>query len=125
MTTLVLDSGALIAVERGDRPTLLILEAARRQDRTFVVPAGVVAQVWRGGSRQARLARFLSARGVGVEVLTEAGAKAAGQVCGQAGTSDVVDASVVVTARRHRATVVSSDRADLEVLDPGIIVLDC
>ena len=123
--TLVLDAGALLAVERADRPTLMLMEAARRQDRNFVVPAGVVAQVWRGGSRQARLARFLAARGVEVEALTEAGAKAAGLVCGQAGGSDVVDASVVVTARRHRATVVSSDRADLELLDPGIALLDC
>jgi hypothetical protein len=67
----------------------------------------------------------LQPRGVGVEALTEAAAKAAGLVCGRAGASDVVDASVVVTARRHRAAVVSSDRADLEVLDPGIAVLDC
>ncbi len=123
--TLVLDAGALIAVERADRPTLMLMEAARRQGRNLVVPAGVVAQVWRGGSRQARLARFLAARGVEVEALTEDGAKAAGLVCGQAGASDVVDASVVVTARRHRATVVSSDRADLELLDPGIALLDC
>ena len=103
--TLVLDAGALIAVERADRPTLTLMEAARRQGRNFVVPAGVLAQVWRGGSRQARLARFLAARGVEVEALTEAGAKAAGLVCGQAGASDVVDASVVVTASaapRHR-----------------------
>jgi hypothetical protein len=123
--TLVLDAGALIAVERADRPTLMLMEAARRQGRSLVVPAGVVAQVWRGGSRQARLARFLAARGVEVEALTEHGAKAAGLVCGQAGASDVVDASVVVSARRHRATVVSSDRADLELLDPGIALLDC
>ena len=123
--TLVLDAGALIAVERADRPTLMLMEAARRQGRNLVVPAGVVAQVWRRGSRQARLARFLAARGVEVEALSEAGAKAAGQLCGQAGTSDVVDASVVVAARRHRATVVSSDRADLELLDPGIALLDC
>ena len=123
--TLVLDAGALIAVERADRPTLMLMEAARRQGRNLVVPAGVVAQVWRGGSRQARLARFLAARGVEVEALTEDGAKAAGLVCGRAGAGDVVDASVVVTARRHRATVVSSDRADLELLDPGIALLDC
>lgn len=84
-----------------------------------------LVQVWRGGSRQPRLARFLSARGVEVEAPTATGAKAAGLVCGQAGASDVVDALVVVTALRHRAPVVSSDRADLEALDPGIAVLDC
>jgi len=42
--TLVLDAGALIAVERADRPTLTVLEAARRQGRGLVVPAGVIAQ---------------------------------------------------------------------------------
>lgn len=123
--TLVLDAGALIAVDKAHRPTLIVMEAARRHGRELVVPAAVVAQVWRGGARQARLARFLSARGVEVEALSDAGAKAAGVICGRTGTADIVDASVVVAARRYRATVVSSDRADLEVLDPGIAVLDC
>lgn len=123
--TLVLDAGALIAVERADRPTLTVMESARRQGRELVVPAGVVAQVWRGGPRQARLARFLAARGVEVEVLTDAGAKASGVLCGRAGTADIVDASVVVAARSHQATVVSSDREDLEMLDADIAILDC
>ena len=123
--TLVLDAGALIAVERADRSTLTAMETARRHGRELVVPAGVVAQVWRGGSRQARLARFLAARGVEVDVLTDAGAKASGVVCGRPGTADTVDASVVVAARRHHATVVTSDRADLEILDPDIAILDC
>ena len=123
--TLVLDTGALIAVERAQRSTLAVIEAARRQQREIVVPAGVVAQAWRGGPRQARLARFLGARGATVEALTEAGARAAGAVCGLAGTADVVDASVVVAARRHGAIVLTSDRADLEVLDRDIAVLDC
>ncbi|MGH3768791.1 MAG: hypothetical protein ACRDS0_24000 [Pseudonocardiaceae bacterium] len=123
--TLVLDTGALIAVEKADRSTLAVLEAARQQGRDLVVPAGVVAQAWCGGPRQARLARFLAARGVGVEVLSEAAAKAAGVVCGLAGTTDVVDASVVVAARRHRAIVISSDRGDLEALDPEVAVLEC
>lgn len=123
--TLVLDTGALIAVERADRPTLSVMETARRQGRDLVVPAGVVAQVWRDDPRRARLARFLAARGVEVEVVTAAGAKASGVVCGRAGTADIVDASVVVAARRHQATVVSSDRADLEMLDPDVAILDC
>ncbi len=123
--TLVLDAGALIAVERGDRRTLTVLEAVRRAGRGMVLPAGVVAQVWRGGARQARLARLLGARGVGVEALSHAGAKACGVVCGRAGSADMVHASVVVAARHHRATVISSDRADLELLDANIAILDC
>ena len=123
--SLVLDAGALIAVERGDRDTAAVIEVARQDHRTVVVPAGVVGQVWRGGGRQVRLARLLNARDVLVEPLTDAGARAAGVLCGMAGTTDVIDASVVLTARRYEATVVSSDRADLEVLDPTIPVVDC
>lgn len=123
--TLILDSGALIAVERAERPTLTLMEAARRQGRPFVVPAGVLAQVWKGGARQARLSRFLAARGVEIEALTESGARAAGVLCGRAGTRDVVDASIVVAAAVHHATIVSADRADLEVLDSRIAIIDC
>lgn len=123
--TLVLDAGALIAMERRHRPTDLLLEAARLSGRSVVVPAAVVGQVWRDGTRQARLARLLRSRDVTVEPLTFLAARAAGVLCGAAGTSDVVDASVVITARRHRATVVSSDRADLKALDPGLPIVDC
>jgi hypothetical protein len=123
--SLVLDAGALIAVERGDRDTAAVIEVARRENRAVMVPAGVVGQAWRGGGRQARLARLLNARDVHVEPLTDAGARAAGVLCGAAGTTDVIDASVVLVARRHGATVISSDRADLEVLDPTIAVVDC
>jgi len=123
--SLVLDAGALIAVERGDRNTAAVIEAARQEHRAVVVPAGVVGQVWRSGTRQARLARLLSARGVLVEPLTDTGARAAGVLCGAAGTADVIDASVVLAARRHRAPVISSDRDDLQALDPTIPVLDC
>lgn len=123
--SLVLDAGALIAVERGGRRVATLLEVARRDGRAVVIPAGVVAQVWRGGSRQARLARLLGAHEVSVEALTHGVARAAGVLCGAAGTSDVVDASVVVAARRHRATVLSSDRADLAALDPLLPIVDC
>ncbi len=112
-------------MERGDRNTAAVIEAARQEHRAVVVPAGVVGQVWRSGTRQARLARLLGARGVLVEPLTDTGARAAGVLCGAAGTADVIDASVVLAARRHRAPVISSDRDDLQALDPTIPVLDC
>lgn len=123
--TLVLDAGALIAIERGDRDTAAVIEVARRQQRAVVVPVGVVGQAWRGGGHQARLGRLLNARDVLVEPLTDPGARAAGVLCGTAGTTDVIGATVVLTARRYDATVISSDRADLEVLDPTIRVVDC
>ena len=123
--SLVLGAGALIAIERGDRDTAAVIEAARQESRAVIVPAGVVGQAWRGGGRQARLARLLNARDVLVEPLTDAGARAAGVLCGTAGTTDVTDATVVLTARRFHATVISSDRDDLEVLDPTLPVVDC
>ncbi len=122
---MVLDAGALIAVERRDRDTAAVIEAARQDHRGVVVPAGVVGQVWRGGGRQASLARLLNARGVLVEPLTNAGARAAGVLCGAAGTADVIDASVVLVARQQPATVITSDRSDLEILDPTIPLVDC
>lgn len=112
-------------MERGDRSTAAVIEVARLDHRAVIVPAGVVGQVWRGGGRQVRLARLLNARDVVVDPLTDVAARAAGVLCGATGTSDVIDASVVLAARRHGATVISSDRADLEGLDPAIAVVDC
>jgi hypothetical protein len=123
--TLVLDAGALIAVERGDRATAAVIEIGRQDGREIIVPAGVVAQTWRDGPRQARVARLLNANEVSVEPLTDAAARATGLLCGASETTDVVDASVVIAARRHKATVISSDRADLVRLDPTLSVVDC
>lgn len=102
-----------------------MVEAARLDGRALVVPAGVVAQIWRDGPRQAILYRLLGAVDVTVEALTDEAARAAGVVCGSAGTSDVIDASVVIAVRRHNATVISSDRADLARLDPTLPIIDC
>jgi hypothetical protein len=123
--TLVLDAGALTAVERGDRATAALIEAGRQDGRGIIVPAGVIAQTWRNGPRQVRVARLLNATEVSVEPLTDAAARATGILCCAAETSDVVDASVVIVARRYKATVISSDRADLVRLDPTLPVVDC
>jgi hypothetical protein len=123
--TLVLDAGALIAVERGDRATAALIEVGRQDGRGIIVPAGVIAQTWRKGPRQVRVARLLNANEVSVEPLTDAAARATGILCGAAETSDVVDASVVIVARRYKATVLSSDGADLLRLDPTLPVVDC
>lgn len=116
----VLDAGALIAIDRGDRSVIRAL--LRQRKGAVIVPAPVLAQVWRDGARQAWLARFVTANGTVVEPLDELSAKAVGVVLARSGTSDVVDASVVVSAWRHDAIVLTTDAADLLKIDPGLAV---
>lgn len=115
-----LDTGALIAIERGDRRLQALLDEASAASADLAVPAGVIAQAWRGSSRQARLARFLALSSVTVVVLDEPVARAAGALCGRAGTADVIDACVVLCARARGHAVVTGDPQDLEALDPTL-----
>jgi PIN domain-containing protein len=117
--TRVLDAGALIAFEGGDERARVLL---RRRFGPVVVPAPVLAQVWRDGARRAWLARFITSNGTVVEPLDELSAKAVGAILARSGTSDVVDASVVVSARRHDAIVLTTDTEDLLRIDPGLAV---
>lgn len=119
-TGLVLDAGALIAVERADRRMVAILIRAQAQRAPLVVPAGALAQVWRDGRRQVRLARLLAADALVVEPLDSFTARAAGQLLGVRGTTDVVDAQVALCARRHGLGVATSDPDDLARLDPTL-----
>jgi len=121
----VLDAGGLIAFERNDRRVRRLVELAIEHDRTLHVPTGVVAQVWRDGARQARLARLVGSGRLSVRSLDLEEAQAAGVLCGAAQTRDVVDASVVLLARRHGAVVVTSDPDDLSALDPKLEVIAC
>jgi PIN domain len=116
MSGAVLDTGALIGFERNDRRVVAIASRALDQGDKLFVPAGVVAQVWRDGSRQTRLARLLGSALCEVVVLDDYQARAAGQLCGATGTTDVVDASVVVAARERDVRVVTSDPEDLRRL---------
>ena len=119
MAGLTLDAGALIAFERADRRITLLLGLALRYRLEIVVPAGVVAQVWRDGRRQARLARLLGDDNVEVDVLDDQRARAAGQLCGVRRTTDIVDASVVLCARARKHRIVTSDPDGLAHLDPA------
>lgn len=93
---LVLDTDGLIAFQRGGRHVAAFLEAARRRHDQAVTSSGCVAQAWRGGPRQALLARLM--RGLSEQELGSNNSKAVGLVCGKAGTTDVVDAHVSLLA---------------------------
>jgi hypothetical protein len=83
-----------------------------------VVPAPVVAQSWRGTSRQALLARLLT--GCHVESLDDGQARSVGALAARAATTDIVDACVVEGALRRRDLVVSSDQGDLQSIAAAI-----
>ena len=122
---LALDAGALVAFDRNERSVVVLLARALGQGLPIVVPAGVVGQVWRDGRRQARLARLLGSDEVEVVPLDDSGAREAGQLCGARGTADVIDASLVLLARRRGARVVTGDPDDLMRLDPGVDLIRC
>jgi predicted nucleic acid-binding protein len=124
-SSLVLDAGALIAIEKGDRKVLALCKIASDAGSSVVVPAGVVGQVWRDGARQVPIARIVGASGTVIEPLDLDVAKLVGSYCGRAATSDVIDATVVIAARHHQAKIISSDESDLKRLDPGVDVVVC
>jgi hypothetical protein len=117
---LTLDASALIAFERNERAVVAIVARAQQQKIRLAAPAGVVGQVWRNGSRQVRLAWLLGSELVEIVPLDDERARAAGQLCGVAGTRDVIDASVVLCARERGHGVLTSDVDDLERLDASL-----
>jgi predicted nucleic acid-binding protein len=115
-----LDSGPLIAFERGDARIRALLREALDADVRVVIPAGVLAQVWRNPAKQVALSALSRASTTVVVSLDQVLAEAVGVLCGKRRTSDVVDASVVLTARREGAPIVTSDVDDLRHLDKGV-----
>jgi hypothetical protein len=111
--SMVLDSGALVALERNERPMWVRLKAAQLEGDLPRTHAGVLGQVWRGGPRQARLSQALG--GIDVRALDEALGRAAGQLLAAAGLSDVIDAAVVMLAT-DGDEIVTIDRNDLQQL---------
>ena len=111
--TLVLDSGALIAVDRGDRTLVALIKRQRLAGRIPVTHGGCVGQVWRNGSRQADLARLLKA--IEVVAIDEQRGRRAGNLLARSRTADVIDAAVVQLAT-DGDEIITSDPQELRVL---------
>ncbi len=124
MPGVTLDAGALIALERADPRMQALLDEAHAAGLPIDIPAGPLAQAWRSGPRQVRLARTLHLANVTVPALDEPNAKAAGILCGQRGAHDPIDASVVLNARRRDQAVITSDPADLRHLDAHVRIIE-
>jgi hypothetical protein len=112
--SILLDVGALIAIERGSRDVHVVLKREMFAPRMPITHGGIVGQVWRSGSsRQARLAKALT--GIRVEALDEALGRRAGSLLARARRSDVIDAALVLLAQ-DGDIILTSDPEDLEPL---------
>ena len=120
---LTLDTGALIALDRGDKRMIALLHRALAQGFAFRVPSGVLGQAWRNGRVQVTLGRFLRSEEVEIIPLDEQLARTCGELCGASNTSDIIDASVVILARERRDHIVTSDPYDLRRLDPAAPII--
>jgi hypothetical protein len=109
----ILDAGALIAVDRNDRAMIARLRVARDEDDGLRTNPMVIAQVWRDGRRQAALARFLAS--VAILPIDDPLGRRCGELLAKTGTSDPVDAAVVLSARDGEA-IVTGDAEDIERL---------
>jgi hypothetical protein len=116
---LILDAGALVAVERKDRHVRSLIARNELRGAAMVTSAGVVAQVWRGGARQANLARVL--RGTEVKALDHAASRRVGELLGVTRTRDVVDAHLALLAYSED-TLLTSDPGDLSRLLKALAV---
>ncbi len=116
------DTGALVAAERSNRRMWALHAGYLAEEVIPAVPAPVLAEAWRRGSRQANLVRFL--RMCDIEPMSEKIAKDVGVLAGRSGHDDIVDVAVVEGAIRRGDAVVTSNLAHIrkvaEAADAGL-----
>lgn len=111
---LILDAGAFVAAERGDRDVVALVKRERLAGRPPVTNGAVVAQVWRGGrGRQGPVAQLLA--GTEVVPVDDVLGRRAGLLLASSGRSDAVDA-VVVCLAADGDDILTSDPSDLRAL---------
>ena len=123
MAGITFDAGGLIALERGDRRVIVLLARAAQSGSRVTVPAGAMAQAVRRSERQTRLSRLIRQPTSDVSPLDRVDAVSVGRLLAASGTSDVVDAHVVICARRAGQQVVTSDPIDLGRLDSTLALI--
>ena len=116
------DTGALVAAERNNRQMWALHAGYLAEEVIPTVPAPVLAEAWRGGSRQASLSRLL--RMCDTEPMSEELARNVGVLAGKSDHDDIVDVSVVEGALRRGDAVVTSNVTHIrKVVDAAATIL--
>jgi hypothetical protein len=120
LSGITFDAGGLIELDRNDRRVLALIARAMQLGVRITIPATALAQAILNPARQARLSRFIRQPGADLVALDGPDATAVGLLLAQTGTADIIDAHVVVCARRAGQAVVTSDAADLGRIAPDL-----
>lgn len=110
-----LDAGPLVAAERNDRRFWALWREIAPLPK--VIPAGVLAQVWRG-QRSVPLIRVIDA--CRIEPLSRWNAEKIGELLARTGTRDIVDAAVMFGAAYRGDDILTTDVRDLRRLTVGV-----
>ena len=114
MGGVIYDTGALVAAGRDSRPMWALHAGYLAEEVIPTVPAPVLAEAWRGGSRQASLSRLL--RMCDTEPMSEELARHVGVLAGESGHENIVDVSVVEGAVRRGDAVVTSNMTRIRMV---------
>jgi len=114
------DAGGLIALDRNDRRVLTLLARATERGMRITIPATALAQAIRNPARQWGLSRLIRQSSTDLMPLDGPDATAVGLLLAKTATADIVDAHVVVCARRAGQAVVTSDAGDLRLIAPEL-----
>ena len=120
MSGVTFDAGGLIALDRNDRRVIALLARARELGARVTLPATALAQAVRQPAKQARLSRLARQPTTQLDALDGNDATQVGLLLAASRSSDIVDAHVVICARRNGEPIVTSDPKDLERLDPTL-----
>jgi hypothetical protein len=111
---LILDAGVFISLENPSQRGV-VLALIQRMQADGVLPAtneAALAQAWRDPARQVPMAMLVKA----TTVYPFGDSRAIGMRCAEAGTDDVVDASLAVLADQLGMILLTTDPADMDRL---------
>jgi predicted nucleic acid-binding protein len=122
----VLDTGALIALEKPSRAKKLSLLFDRIGPAgRLAISAGSIAEAWRASPRQTPLVFLMRRQDVCIEEITVPVAKSIGAFLAHVNNGDdIVDAHVIMLARHFRLPVITTDPDDLRALDPKVPLVE-
>ena len=123
MSGITFDAGGLIALDRNDRRVLTLIARAAERGMRITIPATALAQAIRNPARQSRLSRLIRQASTDLIPLDGPDATAVGLLLARTATADIVDAHVVICARRAGQAVVTSEAGDLREIAPELLLV--